>query len=281
MDRLVVEQKQELGKTMTRAQLNFTSQPSGVVSWLAPPAPMGALEFVSPQAYGVASAVTKDALGILDEILAFGGDHLQEFQSQTGVDARRDLAEPLGGEFVIAMDGPFLPIPSWKVVAEVYDSARLQNSIERLVAAFNNTAAQKGIPNVTLTSEAVSGQVYYRLTHGSGHGSRLYLLPRIRHCGALTRTRHAGASISTDPVIDFDLHKVPVDDAGGRSGSLFGDPLPEPFRDGEFARGLYTGRNRRRHIRPVEGLASDRGADSGDAGLRIRSARPDHDGLSR
>ena len=66
---------------------------------------MGALEFVSPQAYGLASAVTKDALGILDEILVFGGDHLQEFQSQTGVDARRDLAEPLGGEFVIAMDG--------------------------------------------------------------------------------------------------------------------------------------------------------------------------------
>ena len=168
VDRLVVEQKQDLGKTMTRAQLNFTSQPSGVVSWLAPPAPMGALEFVSPQAYGLASAVTKDALGILDEILAFGGDHLQEFQSQTGVDARRDLAEPLGGEFVIAMDGPFLPVPSWKVVAEVYDSARLQNSIERLVAAFNNTAAQKGVPNVTLTSEAVGGQVYYRLRHGSG-----------------------------------------------------------------------------------------------------------------
>src|SRR5439155_11076031 len=38
-DRLVLEQKQVSGKTVTRAQISFNGQRSGVASWLAPPAP--------------------------------------------------------------------------------------------------------------------------------------------------------------------------------------------------------------------------------------------------
>src|SRR4030095_6441933 len=130
---------------------------------LTAPAPMGALEFVSPQAYGVVSLVTKDALTILDEILKLlgagnGEKALEEFRLEPGVDLRRDLVEPLGGEFLVAMDGPFLPTPSWKVVAEVYESARLQNAIERLVNQINSRYAQgtnDAKPPISLTSEAV------------------------------------------------------------------------------------------------------------------------------
>ena len=169
-DRLVVEQKQVSGKTITQAQLNFNGERAGAASWLAPPAPMGALEFVSPQAYGIASAVTKDPVAILDEVLSFaagfdqGLSGIENFQQEMGLDLRRDLAEPLGGEFLLAMDGPFLPAPSWKAVAE----ARLQNTIERLVAQINKYAAQAGHPAITLSSEAAGGQIYYRLGHANG-----------------------------------------------------------------------------------------------------------------
>ena len=180
VDRLVFEQKQEDGKTVTRAQLNFNGGRSGVAAWLAPPAPMGALEFVSPRAYGVASIVTKDGRAMLDEIISLGAgfkdgvDELEKFQRETGVDIRRDLAEPLGGEFLLAMDGPFLPTPSWKAVAEVYDSARLQNTIERLVAEINSDVAQSGEPGVTLSSEAAGGQIYYRLRRANGVGPEIH-----------------------------------------------------------------------------------------------------------
>ena len=180
VDRLVFEQKQVAGKAVTQAQLTFNGERSGVAAWLAPPAPMGALEFVSPQAYGIASAVTKDAAAILDEILSFGGDfrhdigEVENFQREPGVDIRRDLAEPLGGEFLFAMDGPFLPTPSWKVVAEVYDSARLQNTIERLVAQLNSHLAEIGQPALTLSSEAVGGQVYYKLGHANVSGPEVH-----------------------------------------------------------------------------------------------------------
>jgi hypothetical protein len=151
--------------------LNFNGERLGIASWIAPPAPMGALEFVSPQAYGLASVVTKDAAVILGEILSLAvplQGQLETLQTETGIDVRRDLAEPLGGEFLLAMDGPFLPVPSWKVIAEVYDSARLQNTIDRIVQQVNSHLAQMGQPTVTLSSEAAGGQIYYRLHSSLG-----------------------------------------------------------------------------------------------------------------
>jgi len=180
VDGLVVEQKQVAGKAVTQAQLNFNGERSGTAAWLAPPAPMGALEFVSPQAYGIASALTKDAGAILDEIFTFGRnyrnglDEIEKFQRETGVDIRQDLGEPLGGEFLFAMDGPFLPTPSWKVVAEVYNSARLQNTIERLVAQGNTRLGEVSKPILTLSSEAVGGQVYYKLSRANVSGPEVH-----------------------------------------------------------------------------------------------------------
>jgi len=179
IDRLVVEQKHEAGKTMTSAQLNFNGDRKGPAAWLAPAAPMGALEFVSPQAYGLASAVTKDASVIFDELLGLiagsGRDQqeLTNLQNAIGVDIRRDLVEPLGGEILFAMDGPFLPTPSWKVIVEVYDSARLQNTIERLVTQVN-THAGAGSAIVSLSSEAVNSQVYYRLKASVGFAPEIH-----------------------------------------------------------------------------------------------------------
>jgi hypothetical protein len=180
VDRLIVEQKQVAGKTVTKAQLNFNGARSGAASWLASPAAMGALEFVSPQAYGLGSAVTKDASVIVKEILTFGqqfqhgSNDVDRFERETGLDIQRDLAEPLGGEFLFAMDGPFLPTPSWKVVVEVYDSARLQNTIQRLVTEMNSRATREGFPSMTLSSEAVGGQIYYRIGRTDGIGPEVH-----------------------------------------------------------------------------------------------------------
>jgi FecR protein/Protein of unknown function (DUF3352)/Putative zinc-finger len=171
-DRLVVEQKEVDGKTMTTAQLNFNGERVGAASWLAQAAPMGALEFVSPQAYGIASVLTKDAATIIQDVMSFGVPNglaeIQKFESATGIDFQRDLAEPLGGEFLFAMDGPFLPTPSWKAIAEVYDSARLQNTIERIVMQINSRIGNNGAPYVALSSEAAGGQIYYRLGRANG-----------------------------------------------------------------------------------------------------------------
>src|SRR5207247_8265192 len=118
---LMLEQKESAGRTDMRATVSFAGQRQGIFSWLAAPAPMRALDFVSPEAAFVA-AFTMQAPGrVLDELQSTGllaSHDMDQGQSKYGVNIRADLAAPLGGELAIAMDGPILP-PSWKLVVEV------------------------------------------------------------------------------------------------------------------------------------------------------------------
>src|SRR5262249_41214917 len=122
----------------------------GVASWLASPAPLTALDFISPQATVAWAAAVKQPTAIIDEIMAMEGSnpaftqHLSEVQALLGVDLRNDLAAALGSEVAMAQDGPLLPTPSWKVAVEVYDPVKLQSTIEKLLAAANTGAALHG-----------------------------------------------------------------------------------------------------------------------------------------
>ncbi len=157
---LMVQQTGNAGAAETRASLIFNGQRTGVASWLAAPAPLGALDFVSPQASVVWAAAVKQPAAIIDEIIAMQQANpafqqgLAAAQALLGVDLRNDLAAALGGELAGAQDGPLLPLPSWKIAVEVYDPTKLQAAIEKLVAA-----AQV----VQLTQTTANGRTYYTL----------------------------------------------------------------------------------------------------------------------
>lgn len=158
---LVVERKEKDGHVQNQASLNFTNGRQGVVAWLAAPAPMGSLDFVSPGAIFAASFVVKNPAAALQELLSGiesrspdFARRLALFESATGVDVVNDLAGPLGGDFAVAIDGPLLPVPSWKVAIEVYDPARLESTIERLIDAFNRLGAEAQGYTLTLTKGA-------------------------------------------------------------------------------------------------------------------------------
>jgi len=57
MKSFVLDQKDSEGKTHTRAVLSYDQADHGVTSWLAQPAPMGSLEYISPDANLVAGFV--------------------------------------------------------------------------------------------------------------------------------------------------------------------------------------------------------------------------------
>jgi hypothetical protein len=125
---LTMEHREVGGKTENRADLMFASERQGVASWLAAPASMGSLEFVSPDASMVTSAVIKNPRSIMEEIFKMIGSgdadftqHLAEFEAKTGVNVLNDIAAPLGGEVTMAFDGPMVPTPRWKLIFEVYD----------------------------------------------------------------------------------------------------------------------------------------------------------------
>jgi len=167
------ERKQSGDQTQHQVALSFRDERHGVLSWLAEPAPMGSLDFISPDAKALTALVIKDPARMLDDVDgALTGDAgagngfaqvLQMFQDRFGMDLRDDVAAVLGGEVAFAIDGPLVPVPSWKLIVEVYDPARFQWVVEKAVAEANKHLAETGVEPLVLRQEQVGGRTFYSL----------------------------------------------------------------------------------------------------------------------
>jgi FecR protein/Protein of unknown function (DUF3352)/Putative zinc-finger len=166
----IVEVKEKDGKPFNRAAVSFRENQHGVASWLAQPGPMGALEFISPDANVVAAFVVKEPVALVDDLfntLKAVDDSslqkLQKFQVDQGIDLRNDIAVPLGGEYAFAIDGPLLPVPSWKAVFEVDDPAHLQQTLERTIERVNAELAKDGKRGFAWSQAESGGKQFYTL----------------------------------------------------------------------------------------------------------------------
>lgn len=166
----VVEQKQVDGKTLSRAALTFGESNRGIATWLAAPASMGALDFVSPNANAATAFVVKKPALLVDDLLGFLETvdpnmrrSFDDIQKSQGIDIRNDFAAPLGGEFAFAIDGPLLPTPSWKLILEVYDQAKLQNAFERAVEKLNQFSVLHGKGKLVLENVKSGERIFYAL----------------------------------------------------------------------------------------------------------------------
>lgn len=166
----VLDQKNSAGKTHTQATVSFNEAQRGIPSWLAAPGPMGSLEYISPDANVVAGFVVRDPVKLVDDLLGVietvSPDlrkNLDKQQADRGLDIRKDIAAPLGGEFAFAIDGPILPTPSWKMVFEVNDSEHLQQTLERIVGEINKEAAKFGKNGLVWDLGEIGGRNYYTL----------------------------------------------------------------------------------------------------------------------
>ncbi|HEX6127310.1 MAG TPA: FecR domain-containing protein [Pyrinomonadaceae bacterium] len=171
----VVEQKEVNGKTLSQAALTFSEANRGIASWLAAPGSMGALDFISPNANVATAFVVKEPALLADDLLAFLETvepdlrrQMQEIEKQQGFDIRNDFAAPLGGEFAFAIDGPILPTPSWKIVLEVYDQAKLQGTFERAIEKLNQFSMLHGKGRLSLENATAGGRTYYSIRSDVG-----------------------------------------------------------------------------------------------------------------
>ena len=167
---LVIERHRDGGWYATNAEVRFSAPRRGIMAWLAEPALMGSLNFVSPDAYVVASAVTKDAAVMFDDLLdlvasedASALEEIGLLEQMIGIDLRDDFAATFGGEATFALDGPMLPVPSWKLIVEVYDSGTLIHTIERAVALVNGQLSAQAEATLVFDSTTSGGQTFYSL----------------------------------------------------------------------------------------------------------------------
>jgi hypothetical protein len=167
---LIAEHRETNGEPENRLHLQFSGPRHGVASWLAAPAPIGSLAFITPNAAIAVAALSKDPAAIADDIMSMTmskhGDENQEWteaENKLQINFRAELAATLGGDFLLALDGPVLPTPSWKAVIEVNDSQLLEQTLEKLADALRSQTKSNNAHSIVIESADVSGKRFYSL----------------------------------------------------------------------------------------------------------------------
>ena len=166
---LIAEHREANGVPENHLNLQFSGTRQRVASWLAAPAPIGSLDFVTPNAAIVAAVLSKDPKTIADDIIAMTMSDdaqkkdLDEAEAKLQINFRDDIAANLGGDFLVSLDGPVLPTPSWKAVIEVHNAEQLESTLERLTQAINSQMQGKGSHAIAIESIEVGGQRFYSL----------------------------------------------------------------------------------------------------------------------
>ena len=168
---LIAEHREINGMPQNHLNVEFSGTRERVASWLAAPGPIGSLDFVSTNAAIAVAGLSKDPKAIADDIIAMaaagpGRNGFDEPNSKLGINVRDDLIANLGGDFLVALDGPVLPTPSWKAVIEVNNASQLESTLERLVQAINaqNQGSQeqgRQTHQVAIDPSDVNGQRFY------------------------------------------------------------------------------------------------------------------------
>ena len=166
---VVLERKEMNGVTQNVATLSFQGGRAGMAGWLAAPSPIGSLDFISPNASLVTAAAIKEHGQIIWDLIHSAKTSHPEISPNIDAYAGSGnwsdvvaLANSLGGDFTFAIDGPLLPVPSWKVAVEVLNPTNCQWAIEHIVTSVSQQAGTK--VKLHLASANIGGRTFYTIT---------------------------------------------------------------------------------------------------------------------
>ncbi|HUV13575.1 MAG TPA: FecR domain-containing protein, partial [Acidobacteriota bacterium] len=240
---LVIERKQVAGASENRAVLAYDGTGEGMVSWIAEPGPMGGLDFVSQDAHAAAAFVVNrpaqlvaDVFDYLERTNPDGLAEIRRFEMEHQIDIAADIAAPLGGELIFALDGPILPTPSWKVVLEVYQPDVLQSTLEMAIGQINVLLQDEGQPGLVLESSTLNGLLIHSIRSDAVDKTVYYAYVGTYLVAAPDPTlisqavQYAGASYSLANSREF-VALLPKDQSVNMSGFLYHNlgPLLSPL----------------------------------------------------
>lgn len=164
---LIAEHRESNGLPKNHLNVQFAGPRQRIASWLAGPAPMASLDFVSPAASIAVGTLTKDPAAIADDLMQIVAQKngrrsdWSQIDSKLQIGVRDDLLANLSGEFLLAFDGPVLPTPSWKMVIGVNNPDALENALERMTTAIRSQMQDPQAHPVTIESATADGRTFY------------------------------------------------------------------------------------------------------------------------
>ncbi|HEY6249802.1 MAG TPA: hypothetical protein VI685_07555 [Candidatus Angelobacter sp.] len=159
------------GTASSTAELSFMGPRKGIAAWLGAPAPLTGLDFISPDAAYVVAFNLKSPSQVFDDIRNFAlaanptsDVGLAQLETELKIRLKEDLFSKLAGQLVIAVDGDVMPMPAWKVIAQLADANGMEHTLKQLIAVAN----AKQPEGVKVQQETDEGVSYYSLQFGSG-----------------------------------------------------------------------------------------------------------------
>lgn len=142
MKYLIWDRKDSGIKGISETELSFTGPRHGIAAWLAPPAKLGTLEFVSPKSFFVLSVALKNLGEIFDDVKEFASYStpnalatLPNMEQALHVSLKDDLLSQLQGEITLELHNLDDQGPTWDLILRVKDSDRVQRTLEKLLSS--------------------------------------------------------------------------------------------------------------------------------------------------
>ena len=137
---------------------------------------MGTLDYVSPEATIVTAFVVKSPTAIVDGLVSLQNRSVAASpRNRSAICASRPASifvmispTALGSEFSLSLDGSAIPVPSWKLVTEVYDPAKMQAALQKFAEAYSRETVKAGNQPLRIAQETVEGRTYYMIAGGDG-----------------------------------------------------------------------------------------------------------------
>jgi type II secretory pathway pseudopilin PulG len=178
MKYLVWEHTQLSGQTLSQAELSFVAPRKAAAAWLAKPAPLGSLDFVSPKAILAGTMLLASPARIFDDVKyltstsnsnAFAS--LAQMEQVLKLSLREDMLSCLGGEITLELDSVTASKPEWKAVLRVSDTKHLQQTFNSLLttAQFRTEDFEEGgatISTLTIPSAQTPLKIGYAFVDG-------------------------------------------------------------------------------------------------------------------
>ena len=134
----VWEYKDVSGQAASQAELSFIGPRHGVASWLASPAPLGSLDFISPKAAMAMAVLLKNPADIFSDIKELSGPpKAQAADALTNLEpVLTPILSQLTGEIGLELDAVPPAAFEWKAILRVKDANALQLALSPMLAAF-------------------------------------------------------------------------------------------------------------------------------------------------